>query len=46
MSQENIYRLVKISKKGYYNICKITKKRPAKRQALGEINTNGKKRRI
>ena len=35
-----------MSKKGYCNVCKIIKERLAKRQALGEINENGKKRRI
>ena len=46
MPQENKHRLVRMSKRGYCNVCKITKERPARRQALGEIDTNGKKRRI
>ena len=42
--QQN-HRLAKISKKGYCIVCKINKERPAKRQALGEIDGNGNKRR-
>ena len=38
------HRLVKRNKKGYYNACKITKERPAKRKALEEIDGNGNKR--
>ena len=39
------HRLIKILKRGYCIIYKITKERPAKRQALREIDGNGTKRR-
>ena len=39
------YRLVRISKKEYYKICKINKERPVKRQILREIDGNRNKRR-
>ena len=39
------HRLIKMSKKGYCIACKITQERPAKRQALAEIDGNEKKRR-
>ena len=40
------HRLVKMSKKGYCIACRTSKERPAKRQALGEIDGNGNKRRF
>ena len=39
------HRLIKMSKKEYYITCKITQERPAKRQALTEIDGNKKKKR-
>ena len=41
---KSAHRLIKKDKKGHYNTCKITKERPIKRKALGEIDGNNNKR--